>query len=67
MVTSLSQLTDVIQEDALPSWLKAQLLVRKEELLREINEKGGGVFTFTSPDGEELRLEIKAEKETVAA
>lgn len=67
MVTRFSQLGDLLQEDFLPLWLKAQLLARKDDILRELNEKGEGVFTFSGPSGEELRLEIKSENAAAAA
>ena len=67
MVSRLSQLTDLIKEDSLPLWLKNQIAERKDEMLRELNEKGEGVFTFKGPAGEEIRLAIKAQQDAGVA
>jgi hypothetical protein len=67
MVSRLSQLTDLIKQDFLPLWLKEQIDHRKDEMLRELNERGEGIFTFKGPAGEEIRLEIKAEEDAGVA
>ena len=63
MVSTLSKLVDMIQEGAIPSWLAAAILERRDEIAQELQRTG--LFVLKGPDGEEV--EIHAENQHVAA
>jgi hypothetical protein len=64
MVTTLSQLVDMIQSGAVPVWLRDYVLEHKEEIANALREKG--VFTFPAgPKGEQVS--IRAERRAVVA
>lgn len=60
MVTRLSQLADLIQEDSLPAWLKSEIKDKQAEILEGL--KTQGFFKLFGPDGEEITLEAEQEK-----
>ncbi len=61
MVTKLSQLADLVEDDSLPSWLKIEIERRQEEILRALKETG--VFEVVSPSGEKIRIELGTEEQ----
>jgi hypothetical protein len=62
MVTSLSKLVDMIQDGAVPTWLRDEVVANRADIERALVTKG--FYTFTSPDGEQI--EIRAEKAVAA-
>ena len=64
MVTTLSQLVDMIQGGAVPAWLRSYVLEHKEEIATALRERG--MFTLPAgPNGEEVS--IRADERAVAA
>ena len=63
MVTRLSELVEQTQGTAIPMWLHQAVVERREEIEKELREKG--VFTLQGPNGEQVV--IRAEKKTAAA
>ncbi len=64
MVTTLSQIVDMIQGGAVPAWLRNYVLEHKEEIATALREQG--MFTLPAgPNGEEVS--IRSDKRAVAA
>lgn len=62
MVTSLSNLVEMMRRGAIPAWLRDYFVANRDEIVKTLREKG--VYTFNSPDGE--RISIRAEKAAAA-
>jgi len=62
MVTSLSNLVEMIQGGVIPAWLREYFIDHRDEIVNALREKG--VYTFNGPDGEQIT--IQAEKAVAA-
>jgi len=62
MVTSFSNLVEMMQRGAVPAWLREYVTSNREQIARALSDKG--VFEFTAPDGEQIT--IRAEKAAAA-
>ena len=63
MVTTLSQLVEMIERGTVPAWLRDQIVAKREEILNALRE--GGEIALDGPNGQ--RVNIRAEKQAVAA
>jgi hypothetical protein len=63
MVTTLSQLVDMIERGTIPSWLRDEILAKKDEIAQAL--QSGGTITLSGPNGESVH--ISAEKQVAAA
>ena len=63
MVTTLSELIQMIEQGTVPDWWRQQILAKRAEIERALRE--GGTFTLNGLNGEELK--VHAEKQAVAA
>ena len=63
MITTLSQLVEMIERGTVPAWLRDEILAKKEEITKVLRE--GGSFTLEGPSGE--KVNIRADKSAVAA
>jgi hypothetical protein len=63
MVTSLSELVEMIERGSIPAWLRDAILAKKEEIAMAL--QAGEPYTITGPSGEQI--EIRAEKRAAAA
>lgn len=63
MDTTLSKLVEMIERGAVPTWLRDEILAKKDDIAKVLRD--GGSFTFVGPDGE--KVNITAEKNAVAA
>jgi len=63
MVTTLSQLVDMIERGTIPAWLRDQVMAKREQILSVLRD--GGEVVLTGPKGE--RVNIHADKQAVAA
>jgi hypothetical protein len=62
MVTSLSNLVEMIQGGVIPAWLREYFIEHRDEIVKALRENG--VYTFTSPEGEQIT--IQSEKAVAA-
>jgi hypothetical protein len=62
LVTSLSKLVDMIQSEAVPSWLRDEVVAHRDEIAKALEETG--VYELNGPGG--LRIEIRADKAAAA-
>jgi hypothetical protein len=62
MVTSFSNLVEMMQRGAVPAWLREYVTSNREQIAHALSENG--VFEFNAPDGEQIT--IKAEKAAAA-
>jgi hypothetical protein len=62
MVTSLSNLVEMIQGGVIPAWLRDYFVEHRDEIVIALRETGK--YTFKSPEGEQIT--IQAEKAVAA-
>jgi hypothetical protein len=62
MVTSLSNLVEMIQGGVIPAWLREYFVEHRDEIVKALRAEGE--YTFNSPEGEQIT--IKAEKAVAA-
>jgi hypothetical protein len=65
MVTSLSQLIDLIQSGAVPAWLREYVLAHKDDIAQTLRERGA--FTIPGPNGEQINIRTEKTSATAAA
>ena len=58
MVTTLSQLVDMTQGEAIPAWLRNQILAKREEIAASLNSKGE--IILVGPNGEQVTVQTKS-------
>jgi hypothetical protein len=63
MVTTLSQLVEMIERGTVPPWLRDQIITNKDRIGTAIRD--GGEVILAGPDGE--RVTIRGEKQPAAA
>jgi hypothetical protein len=63
MVTTLSKLVEMMERGAIPAWIRDAVTAKREEIVKELHEKG--VYTLEGPNGENVN--IRASKTAVAA
>jgi hypothetical protein len=63
VVTTLSQLVDMIERGTIPSWLRDEIVAKKDQIATALSE--GGEITLHGPKGE--NVSIRAEKQVAAA
>ena len=63
MVTTLSKLVDMIQNRAVPAWLRNEVIANRDQIASALLENG--VYIFQGPAGE--TIEIRTEKQVAAA
>ncbi len=63
MVTTLSQLVEMIERGTVPTWLRDQVTAKREEILNALRE--GGEVALDGPNGQ--RVCIRSDKQAVAA
>jgi hypothetical protein len=63
MVTTLSQLVDMMERGTVPAWLRVQITAKREEIQAVL--RNGGEVALNGPKGE--RVNIRAEKQVAAA
>ena len=54
MVTTLSDLIDMIERSTVPLWLRDQILAKSGVIDQAM--RNGGSITLQGPDGEEIRI-----------
>jgi len=62
MVTSFSNLVEMMQRGAVPAWLREYVTSNREQIALALLTKG--VFEINAPDGEQIT--IRAEKAAAA-
>jgi len=63
MVTTFSKLVEMMQQGAIPEWIRDAVAAKREEIAKALNNKG--IYVLNGPNGE--RVEIRASKSAVAA
>jgi hypothetical protein len=63
MVTTLSQLVDMIERGTVPTWLRNEIMAKKEQITRALQT--GGEVVLQGPNGE--RVNIRAERQAAIA
>jgi 23S rRNA A2030 N6-methylase RlmJ len=63
MVTTLSQLVEMIERGTIPAWLRDEITAKKDDIANALRE--GGMVTLNGPNGQEVR--IRAERQVAAA
>jgi hypothetical protein len=63
MVTTLSQLVDMIERGTVPAWLRTEIMAKKVQIASALQT--GGDVTLEGPNGE--RVKIRAEKQAAIA
>jgi hypothetical protein len=63
MVTTLSQLVSMMERGTIPSWLRAEIMAKKETIAEIL--RNGGEFELKGPNGE--RVSIRATQQVAAA
>jgi len=54
MVTTLSDLIDMIERSTVPLWLRDQILAKSDVIDQAM--RNGGSITLQGPDGEEIQI-----------
>jgi predicted transcriptional regulator YheO len=62
MITSFSGLVEMMQQGAVPAWLREYVNSNREQIANALREKG--VFELNAPNGEQII--IRAEKAAAA-
>jgi hypothetical protein len=62
-VTTFSKLADMIQQSAVPDWVREAVVTRRDEILKSLREKG--FFNLAGPNG--VVVEIRVSKDAIAA
>lgn len=62
MITSFSRLVEMMQQGAVPAWLREYVNSNRDLIATALREKG--VYEFSAPNGEQIT--IKAEKAAAA-
>jgi hypothetical protein len=63
MVTTLSKLVEMIQDGAIPAWVRDYVVANKDAIAQGLRDNG--VYTLNGPDG--IEVTIRAEKRAAAA
>jgi hypothetical protein len=63
MVTTLSRLVDMIERGTVPTWLRNEIVAKREQIANTLRE--GGEITLTGPDGD--TVSIRGKKQPTAA
>jgi hypothetical protein len=63
MVTTLSRLVDMIERGTVPTWLRNEIVSKREQIANALRD--GGEIELNGPNGD--RVTIRAEKQAVAA
>jgi hypothetical protein len=63
MVTTLSQLVEMIERGTVPTWLRDEITAKRKEISNVVRD--GGEVVLSGPKGE--RVNIRADKQAVAA
>jgi hypothetical protein len=63
MVTTFSKLVEMMEQGAIPLWIRDAVIAHREEISKSLHEQG--IYTLNGPNGE--RVDIRASKTAVAA
>jgi hypothetical protein len=63
VVTTLSQLVNMIQEGAIPAWVRDYVVAHRDEIATELRTTG--IYTLRGPNG--IEVVVRAEKQAAAA
>jgi len=64
VVSDLNKLAEVVELDSVPSWIRQDIELKREEILQELQTKG--VFVFRGPQGKEFTIKAKTKTATAA-
>ena len=63
MVTTLSKLVEMMEQGAIPAWIRDAVVAHRQEISKALHEEG--LYTLNGPNGE--RVDIRTNKTAVAA
>jgi len=63
MATTLSRLVEMIESGTVPTWLRDEIMTRKDQIAKALRD--GGEISLHGPNGE--RVHIRADNQAVAA